>query len=548
MSVSRRQFLTYVGVGTYAALRQGHSELIATASAARPRTVPKDLFFKPIRASAKDAFEVPEAPYDWHLVCKWDDDLGLTDNKFGPQRFGFNNDFLAYFPMDALGAGKNTEEGLLWVNHEYPDPKYVSKYPGERKKTKEEIHAEKRCVGGSIVHVKREGGVWKVVPGPARNRRFTAQAPMISFSGPASVLGEAAGTLANCSGGHTPWQTALSCEENFQDYNSTIKYGYRWSDDPLEEIDERHYGWVVEIDPFGELPPIKHTALGRFAHENAALYVKDGEKLVVYMGDDANDQYVYKFVSAGVYRPAGVKEENKQWREQTRKLLMEGMLYAADFAEGKWLPLDVKANRKLRAAGFLHQGDVVLRAREAAKAAGATPVDRPEDCELHADGSLYIAMTNNVAHGNLYGQVVRLTEDKGHAGEDFHFEIFLAGGPQSGLACPDNLAFDRRGNLWVACDMSGRVMHKGAMKSFGNNGLFVVPTEGDHAGDAFQFASGPPGSELTGPCFTPNGDTLFLSVQHPGEEGGKSVWPPKNKGGDGKLPYPAVVAITGFKW
>jgi secreted PhoX family phosphatase len=164
------------------------------------------------------------------------------------------------------------------------------------------------------------------------------------------------------------------------------------------------------------------------------------------------------------------------------------------------------------------------------------------------DGSLYVALTNNLTHGNFYGQLVRLIEDRDDPeGTTFRFEVFLAGGPQCGLACPDNLIFDRKGNLWVATDISGAKLNKPPYASFANNGMFLVPTSGPAAGDAYQFASGPVECELTGPWFTENGDTLFLSVQHPGERSARydaptSRWP---NGGDDE-PRSSVVAITGF--
>jgi hypothetical protein len=354
------------------------------------------------------------------------------------------------------------------------------------------------------------------------------------------------GTLANCSGGRTPWHTVLSCEENYLDCNGTTgegEYrGLRWAELPHHRIDERQYGWVVEVDPFGELPPVKHSALGRFAHENTAWRLGRTGRLVIYMGDDAQDQYFYKFVSKEKHVPTAPRADQ-------RKLLTEGMLYVADFAQGTWLPLDLERNAALKEAGFKSQAEVLLGARDAAKKVEATPIDRPEDCEVHPlDGTVYIALTNSKKHGNLFGQIIRLIEDRDDAeGESFRFEIFLAGGPQTGLACPDNLCFDKNGNLWVACDISGAAMHKGAYGPFGNNGYFFVPTSGPSTGEAFQFASGPTDAELTGPWFTEDEDTLFLSIQHPGS-GSKSLdqltshWP---HGGDA-LPRPAVVAITGF--
>jgi secreted PhoX family phosphatase len=542
MTISRRAFLTYAGLGSYALLRSPRG-VAAGASLAPPRRRGNPPgFFRPIAPSRDDRLLLPPG-YDAAILCKWDEPLGTRSVRHGPEKFGFNNDFLAYFPIDALQGGVNSHEGLLFVNHEYPDPLFVSGYAAGAK-TVEQITAEKLCVGASVLHVKREEGRWRHLPGSRWTRRFTALYPSFALTGPAAPqLPQVVGTLANCSGGRTPWFTALSCEENYQDYNPTGRYQFRWSDVEAERIDERHYGWIVEIDPFGELPPVKHTALGRFAHENAALRLNGPRnKLVVYMGDDARDQYLYKFVSADAYRDGMTRAEKS-------RLLHQGTLYVADLLECRWRPLDLERSRALRDAGFSSQGEVLVRTREAALALRATPLDRPEDCEVHPrDGSLYVALTNNDRHGNFFGQILRLIEDNDNPeGESFRFEIFLAGGPQSGLACPDNLMFDRQANLWVVCDMPGAHLGRGPYRGLGNNGLHFVATAGASAGDAYQFASGPNECELAGPCFNENEDTLFLSVQHPGEESRPgsitSHWPD----GGASTPRPAVVAITGFR-
>jgi secreted PhoX family phosphatase len=540
MSVSRRQFLTYLGLGSYAALARPAA---AADFPLRRRKGKPPASFTPIAPSTRDELLLP-ADYRYDIVCAWGDALGSRGPDGKPEAFGFNNDFVAYFPIDALNGGRNQHEGLLWVNHEYPGPLFVSGYAGKGRKTEEQILAEKRSVGGSVLHIRQEEGKWRRVPGSRHNRRFTALYPKIPLTGPANELvSEAVGTLANCSGGRTPWNTVLSCEENYPDFNGTDKDNYRWSDVPAQKIDEHQYGWIVEIDPFGELPPRKHTALGRFKHENAALRLGPTGRLVVYMGDDEEDQYLYKFVSAKTYDP-------RRPRAEQHKLLTEGTLYAADFRNGKWLALDVRRNKEtLEEEDLTTQAKVLLHAGDAAAALGATPIDRPEACVVHPlDGTLYVALTNSTSHGNLFGQVVRLLEDDDNAeSESFRFEIFLAGGPQSGLACPDNLAFDSQGNLWVICDIASEFLNRGAYRPFGNNGIYVVPTRGPSAGDAFQFASGPVECELTGPCFTEDGATLFLSVQHPGEESEgldalTSHWPD----GGRAVPRPAVVAITGF--
>ena len=102
--------------------------------------------------------------------------------------------------------------------------------------------------------------------------------------------------------------------------------------------------------------------------------------------------------------------------------------------------------------------------------------------------------------------------------------------------------------------MSSSKLNSGIYTHFKNNGLFVIPTvayknvKEDEVGEAFQFASGPNDAELTGPCFTTDETTLFLAVQHPGEntkdaKNPTSMWP--HRKGD-TMPRPSVVAITGF--
>jgi len=276
--------------------------------------------------------------------------------------------------------------------------------------------------------------------------------------------------------------------------------------------------------------------MGRYSHENAVMTLGKTGKIVVYSGDDANDQCVYKFVSEGVYKP--------ELGKQNSSLLEKGTLYVADMGNTEWIPLDLDKTPKLREK-FNSQADVLVNTRDAAKLAGGTPLDRPEDLEVHPrDGSVFIALTNNTKHGNYYGQIYRLYEANNDAeSTDFSYEIFASGGPQSGFACPDNLMFDQVGNLWVTTDISSDKLNQGAYKSFGNNGVFIIPTEGANKGKAMQFASAPVQAELTGPWLAPDGETLFLSVQHPGEES-EDVNNPTSRWPYGDIPRPSVVAIS----
>jgi secreted PhoX family phosphatase len=590
MTIARRSFLKYAGLGSVAALLDPEAAWSQAANRRRPRS-DAPVFFEPINPSADDRLLLP-AGYRYEVVAAWGDDLGsraaatrivhtANGQDFGirqgdVERFGFNCDFLAYFPLDALtnrGGRLDSRDGLLWVNHEFPDPLFVSDYSrqnyrDEERKMPEQVIKEMLSVGGTVIRVKRgDDGRWRRHP-DERTRRVTAISPEFEVTGPARDLvlranpeGKCFGSLANCSGGRTPWFTALSCEENYPDYNESDKNkgGFRWKDLGPQVIFEQQYGWVCEIDPYGELPPKKHTSLGHFKHENAAVrFNGPNRKLVVYMGDDESDQHFYKFVSDQPYNPDATRAEKSQ-------LLSNGKLFVAKFDSGEWLEMSMAnnnlANKTVRVTHatdpardrtitFSDQGTILMHCREAAKLLEATPLDRPEDCEVHPrDGSVYIAMSNNQRRANFHGQIVRLIEHNDNPeGRRFQFEIYLVGGRDSGMSCPDNLMFDSRGNLWVGCDIGGGG-GRGPHQPFGNNGIFVVPTIGANAGDAFQFASGPVGCELTGPWMTEDEETLFLAVQHPGEgttsrDRPTSRWP---RGGN-DIPRPSVVAITGFRW
>jgi secreted PhoX family phosphatase len=522
--LTRRQFMTYLGVGTAALIgtATGVTRIAKAAGVEMPtaRTskgsgrVP----FRPIAPSDQDDLVLPKG-FEYDVIAAWGDDIG------NGEKFGYNCDLTVYFPIE-----KSSEHGLLWVNHEYTGNGKIFLYPPDTPE-KEKYRIEQYNLGGSIIEIKKENGQWRLVKNSRYARRVTANT-MIDLTGPArgdAAVGgvvEVEGTFANCSGGRTLWDTVLSCEENFQEDAK------RWG------RNETHYGWVVEVDVFDpKSKPKKHTALGRFSHENAAMTLSKDGRLVVYMGDDAKDEHFYKFVSEGRFDPAKGKENSR--------LLERGTLYVANLEKGMWLPLDLEKSPALKSK-FRTQGEVLVNAREAAKLLGATPLDRPEDVEVHPiDKSVYLALTNNDRHGNYYGQILRFVEED-PASEHFTFEVFAVGGPQSGFACPDNLLFDSKGNLWVFCDMSSDKLNKeGVYKPFKNNGGFFIPTNGPHKGEAFQFASGPVQCEMTGPWWTPDEKTLFVAVQHPGEEttdpaNPTSRWP------RGDIPRPAVVAIRGF--
>ena len=396
------------------------------------------------------------------------------------------------------------------------------------------------------------------------------------------------GTLNNCAGGVTPWGTVISGEENFQGYFGMLealdpanaafpiheRYGlpaggseYRWEEfydrfnvekEPNEPF---RFGWGVEFDPYDPTSaPRKLTALGRNRHEGHTSVVAPGGQVVVYSGDDARFEYAYKFVSEGTYDPDD--------RAANFGLLDSGTLYVAVFHDdgtGTWLPLVYGEDPLVEANGFASQADVVINTRGAADLLGATKMDRPEDFETNpVTGKVYLVLTNNNQRSldltdranpraeNLHGHIIELTEDgDDHAGTSFTWEMFLlAGDPAQGstwfagfpsdevspFSAPDNITFDIDGNLWISTDGMPNNLP-------GNDGLFVVPTEGEARGQVLQFFSSVPGAEVSGPVFTPDNSALFVSIQHPGEGGSftepLTSWPD----GGSAPPRPSVVLI-----
>lgn len=493
----------------------------------------KQVVIKNIDPSDVDDLVLSEGLH-YHTIIKWGDQINFTDT------FGFNNDFTCFIPLDK----NNPTDGLLWVNHEYINPLFVSGYNHrniDEKRTKQQVDKEMYNVGGSIVRIKEENGTWSIVKNDPLNRRITAKTPMqLNWDEPIKGKDTVIGTLANCSGGITPWNTFLTCEENYDNfYGETV---YDQNNNPQHKPSEynkweefytyppEHYGWVVEVDPKDGLCQ-KHIALGRFAHECCTLYELEDKRVVAYSGDDTNDEHLYKFISS---KPGSLKE---------------GTLYVADTINGKWLALDWE-NQPILKQEFKNQTEVLIRAREASKLIGATPLNRPEDIEIDPiSGNILITLTNNKPKNDFHGSILKIEETNGKFDAlTFKASTHIAGGEETGFTCPDNLAFDLAGNLWITSDISGSSMNQtdNPYTSFKNNALYVIPRYGEEAGKVIRVASAPKDAELTGPWFSPDGKTLFLSVQHPGEQtidpkNPTSLWPFDKD----NIPKPAVVAIKG---
>jgi secreted PhoX family phosphatase len=578
--------------------------------------------------------------------ASWADNGSETADSYN-RRVGDGHDGMHYFGLSETGAyqADRSDRGLLCVNHEYVVGPYVL-HPNGRtainnvRTVAGEVEKEIYAHGVSICEVRRgsTGTAMSLVRGSRYNRRVTSATEM-DIAGPArgsalmstrfSPTGvKTRGTNNNCANGYTPWGTYLTCEENFlnviaraagdnakrsaKEVTTLNRYGltenrrspYLWETAGTEDLfvrwtssvtgasaaeDYRNvfntFGWVVEIDPFNpDAAPVKRTALGRFNHEGAwPAPAVAGQPLVWYMGDDARNEYIYKFVSKAVWDPKDVGGG----LAVGAKYLDEGTLYVAKFnagGSGQWLELTFGKNG-LTATNttyaFADQADVVTNARLAGDVLGATKMDRPEWGAVNPrNGEVYMTLTNNNASnrvdpasaaaltgrqakpdaanprfyndgegntGNPNGHIIRWHEAGNLvSATSFTWDIYLFGAENdaaadvniSGLTAvndfssPDGLNFDSRGLLWIQTDdgaytdVTNCMMLAAVPGQVGDGGkaTTVGGTEtikGTNATDSTvrRFLVGPVQCEITGIAMTPDHKTLFFNVQHPGEEG-----------------------------
>jgi uncharacterized protein len=456
-----------------------------------------------------------------------------------------HHDGMFFFPFP-FGSDSSTR-GLMAINHEYTGNEYLYADGKFDAADPEKLKKALAAVGVSVVEVSFDNGRWTRVANSTFARRVTG-ATVCDVSGPAA--GNAAlkgtsdpngltaiGTQINCGSGPTPWGTYLTCEETTANrYETTQPAG--------------GYGWVVEIDPYEPTKrPVKRTAMGRFAHENAAYSIAADNKVAFYMGDDARFEGIYKFVTAAPY--------NTTNRLANATLLDSGTLYVAKFNDdgsGQWLPLKQGEGGLTAAAGYATQGDVMVKTREAARVVGGTLMDRPEWFSVNRkDKSVYVTLTNNSSRGvgtnpgvnaanprtpNIDGHVIKMIENNADPlATTFRWEVFLLAGDvaltdasrkgnlpaDAAFSSPDCINVDSLERVWIQSDYDST---SSAMQNFGNCMMTYVNPK---TKEAKRFLTGPIGCEITGLTFTPDMKTLFINVQHPGEDKiGSSRWPHGN--------------------
>lgn len=522
-------------------------------------------------------------------------------------QFGYNNDYL-----DIIETDRNGRRGLLVCNHEYTnesimfppdmDPETLIRTVwAAHGMSVVELRRDRRGQTWEYVKGARRNrritiDTVMTFDGPARGSDL-----LKTVEDKRGV--RVRGTMNNCSGGTTPWGTVLSGEENFNQYFRATgtsaeekRYGLgpsgdgrnwrsvdpRWDATREEYRNEpNRFGWIVEVDPYRPgSTPVKHTAMGRMKHEGANVILSDDGHAVAYMGDDERFDYVYRFVSKNTFR----KGSSSAAARINRTLLSEGDLSVARFTgnglgdgvsdgTGEWIPLT--RNGRSMVPG-MDIDEVLVHTRLAADKVSPTKMDRPEDVEPNpVNGFIYVACTNNTARtaaqideanprpNNRNGHVVEIQPRRGdHTARFFDWNLILIcgvpgeantyfggyDGPVSPIACPDNVAFDSEGNLWISTD--------GQPGTIGfNDGLHKVPVAGPERGRVQQFLSVPTEAETCGPVIKDRDGkgSIFVAVQHPGEDGSWDdqhsffpdyLKPGRTRKGTFAGPRPTVVQVT----
>jgi len=592
VALTRRGLLKGVmAVGSLAAIGSAATLAPTDAIAATNRFA-----FDAIDANTLDDITVPKG-YSAQVVTRWGDQLWSDSIEFNHATRGTGESQARTFGdnIDGMEVFAHGDKTLMVVNNEYTNRTTIwGNRPEGKFETDDDVLKGKMAHGLTVVEIAQsDDGEWGVVMDSPYNRRVTPDTVM-EMTGPAAghdLIKTAddpdgttpLGTYNNCGNGSTPWGTYLACEENFNGYFSAVDkeieitpeqtrygisaddWGYGWAniDDRFEisktPNEANRHGYVVEIDPrLPDSAPKKRSALGRFKHENAELVVNNDGRVVVYMGDDERGEFLYRYVSNGVFAPGG----------ETDSLLEDGKLYAAKFhdtGEGEWLELNEETS------GMASMSEVCIHTRIAASTVGATTMDRPEWVTANPNApEVYCALTNNKNRGikpnaggdetpvggpnpreeNLYGQVVRWRPNGGdHTSNEFSWDLYvMAGNPKvhsdanagseniseaNMFNSPDGLKFDSNGVLWIQTD--GNYTNEEAFEGHGNNQMLA----GDPStGEIRRFLVGPNECEVTGLTWSPDKRTMFVGIQHPGEKG-NSHWP---EGGTA-VPRSAVIAI-----
>ena len=311
-----------------------------------------------------------------------------------------------------------------------------------------------------------------------------------------------AGTAVNCAGGATPWGSWLTCEEIVASPSSARAQGptraERWRT-------RREHGYVFEVPAAAEglIDPVPLRAMGRFVHEAAAVDPATG---IVYLTEDRGRAGFYRFLPSRPYRNG--EQGDLAAGGELQMLAAEGQPNL-DCATGR------EVGRRLPARWVtIDDPDPPQAAQNGAAVfeqgwdQGGARFSRIEGCFYGDDGIYFSCTDGGEAH---LGQIWHYRPDGDDGGE---LILLFESTSDEVLDAPDNICVSPRGGVLITED--------GTTSNFVRG---LTPQ-----GRMFDFAENVANpSELAGPTFSPDGDTLFLNIQRPGAT--YAIWGPWGTGG-----------------
>jgi uncharacterized protein len=448
--------------------------------------------------------------------------ISTGDELSEKQHYGYDNSGLAL-------VASSDGDAKIWVGHESINTIVVSNYDPLKKhavRDGAQIDTELAVSGASLLSAERFFGSWRIEKESSLKVKADQEIPFEWYE-PIRGSSIAKGTVANGAATVSPWKSILSCENDYFHFYGGLDYvkdEYTSSALGWESFLQNpivNFGYVVEMNP--ETKEIKkHVSLGRFPHGGISITPLPDGRVVIYTTDSRAGGCLYRYIS----------DKPNQ--------IYPGKLYVANFTQKKWLLIHYNELQE----HFKSETEMMIKCALAANLTGGSPLERPSGVvysELGGELILAIAGGDEIH----FGKIIKLKPILNHQeSDDFDFDDLVVG-KEGSFSQPTSLVFDKVGNLWFTSRMPADQLGVGKLASFGNNGLFVMLNVGQQKGSIIQVATAPRDSNFGGLCFSPNGKTLFATVQNIGKistsQQASSGW----NIGNGDRPRPALVAITG---